>query len=207
MTTYQGYQVLDQVTPDRGDGQPHEFLRPQFVLSNAPGRSRFNPRRVAASAGYEFTWVCTSRTAKRAFRAWVDSHLGALVPFWVPTYRRDLVIVTDGQPSDTDLQIQRSDYVRHQFPHGNGRRHLAIWESGTTPALFRGVLSATEEAGHENLVLDGALGVEVTTATLVSFLMLVRLADDVAQLEHHGPEYGEVTVSVVEVPAEVPTPA
>ena len=207
MTTYQGYQVLDLTTPNRGRAQPHELLRPQYVLSNPPGRSRYNARRDNAQAGYRFDWICETRTEKRALRTWIDDHLGSCVPFWVPTYRRDLVIVTDGEAADQDLQVQKTDYVRHQFPNGYSRRHVAIFEAGTTPALFRGVVSCTEETDHENLVLDGTLGVDVTTATLVSYLLLVRLADDGADIQHHGPDFGIAEVPLIEVPAEVPLPS
>lgn len=205
-TTYQGREVLVHTTPNRGDQTAHEFLRPQFVLANPPGRARYNPRRDAARLGFEFRYVCEGRTAKHDLRAWVDAHFGALVPFWVPTYRRDLVITTDGEPSDQDLQVQPADYVRHQFPNDASRRHLAIYEAGSTPSLFRGVVSATEAADHEALVLDGTLGVNVTSETMVSYLVLVRLASDSIEIEHHGPEFAVATLQLLEVPAEVPVP-
>lgn len=206
MTTYQGFQVLDFVTPDRGTGIDHEFLKPQDVTANPLGRERFRERFAGARLGWSFRWICSTRTQKRALRSWIDDHRGRAVPFWVPTYSRDLVVFEAADSSAQAIKIERVQYARQVFGNGSHRRHLAIWEHGTVPSRFRGVTTATEAATHDQIGIDSALGVGITTATYVSFLLLVRLADDMIEIEHHGPDFGIADVPIVEVPGEYPTP-
>lgn len=206
MTTYQGLQVLDVTLPDRADGIGHEFLRPLDVLANPTGRERFRARMAGQRQGYVFRWVCETRTQKRALRAWIDDHRGAAIPFWVPTYSRDLVVYEGADTSAEAIKIERTEYTRQVFPNGNHRRHIAIWEQGTTPSRFRGITSAVELAAYEQIGIDAALGVNITTETILSYVLLVRLAADMIDIEHHGPEFGVAELPLIEVPQEVPLP-
>lgn len=206
MTTYQGFQVLDLLSPDRAEGIEHEFLRPMDVLANPIGRERFRARMSGQRRGYAFRWVCESRADKRTLREWVDDHRGAAIPFWLPTYSRDLVVFEGAGTTAEAIKIERTEYTRQLFPNGYHRRHLAIWESGSIPSRFRGVTSAEEFQGYEQIGIDAALGTTITTDTLLSFLLLVRLAVDEISIEHHGPEFAVADVPVIELPAEAPLP-
>ena len=206
MTTYRGLQVLDVVMPDRAAGIDHEFLRPMNVLANPLGRERFRAKFGGQRQGYTFRWICPTRASKGILRDWIDTHRGAAIPFWVPTYARDLVVYEAGLSTAEAIKIERTEYTRQMYANGLHRRHIAIWESGTTPARFRGVTSSVELADYEQIGIDDSLGVSITTSTLLSFLLLVRLAEDLIQIEHHGPEFAVAEVPLIELPAEVPLP-
>lgn len=206
MTTYQGLQVLDIVTPDRGGGIDHEFLRPMDVIANPKGRERFRAKFEGQRLGWSFVWFLQGRQAKRDLRDWIDDHRGRAVPFWVPTYSRDLVVHENADSTAQAIKIERVQYARQVFGNGYQRRHLAIWEAGTVPSRFRGVTSATEAATYDQIGIDAAIGVNITTATMLSYMLLVRLADDDVEIDHHGPEFGIATVPLIELPAEYPLP-
>lgn len=207
MTTYQGFDVLDFVTPDRADGIDHEFLRPQDVVENPMGRSRYRAKFAGSRLGWSFRWHATTRTEKRTLRDFIDDHRGRAVPFWVPSYSRDLVVAEAAVVSSAAIKIERVEYARQVYPNGNQRRHLAIWEHGNVPTQFHGVTTATESATYDQIGITPALAVNITTATYLSWLLLVRLAEDMITIEHHGPTYAIADVPLIELPDEYPTPA
>jgi len=206
MTTYQGLQVLDIVTPNRGDGIQHEFLRPQNVLANAKGRQRFRARFAGQREGWAFDWICRTRAELRTMRAWIDTHRGAAIPFWLCSYARDLVIVEDAGVGAAALKIQPTEYTKQVFPNGFQRRHIAIWEQASVPARFRGITSAIETASYEQIGLDAVTGVSVTTSTILSYMLLVRLSEDEIEITHRGPLYAQAQIGLLEVPREAPEP-
>ena len=206
MTTYQGLDVLDFLTPDRGDGIDHEFLRPQDVVANPMGRERYRAKFEGSRLGWSFRWHATTRAEKRTLREWIDDHRGRAIPFWVPSYSRDLVVHEGASIGAEAIKIEKVEYTRQVFNNGNQRRHLAIWEDGIVPSQFRGVTTAVETSSYDQVGIDDPLAVAITTGTYLSWLLLVRLAEDEIDIEHHGPTYAVADVPLIELPDEYPTP-
>lgn len=205
MTTYLGYEVLDIVEPDRGDGTPVEFLRPMLVHPNPVGRSAYRPAFDGARQGWTFRWVCRTRAEKVAVRDWIDLHGGPRVPFWVPSYRRDMRLSEAPSSGANTFRIDPIRYALQVFSQGRQRRFLTFYAPATTPATFYQVTSASASSTEfEEVGIDGALGVDWPVTTLISFLMLVRIADDRIAIRHRGPEFATVDVPLIEVPQEAP---
>lgn len=206
MTVYRGFEVLDFVEPNRGDGTAWEYLRPMEVVSNPPGKSGFRDRFEGARLGHQFLWICRTRAEKVQLREWIDEHRGACVPFWVPSYRRDLELSDQVSASAIAFRVRRAGYARLVFGNGLQRRHVCFYAAGTAPALFRGIISATESTDHEELGVDTAFPATLPIDTLVSFLVLVRLATDDVRIVHRGPSFATATLPLIELPQEVPEP-
>jgi hypothetical protein len=205
VTTYAGFEVLDLVEPDRRDGSEFEFLRPMEVLQNAPGRSSYLPDFDGARQGYSFEWVCTSREQVATLRSWIDTHRGARIPFWVPTYRHDLLLAESFDAGAEAFVIDHCRYTVQVFPQGQQRHHVCFYPPGSIPAVFHQVTAATDNTTTEQLAVSSPFAAGWSPgSTVISYLMLVRLAEDLVEIRHSGPEYARATIPVVELPQEVP---
>lgn len=129
---------------------------------------------------------------------------GALVPFWLPTWASDLQMSANLGAEDTELVVQDIGYAAGPF-QSPARRFLAfILRDGMQ--YYREVWNAEPGApGTEVLTLDEALPVALNKdRTLVSYLVLCRLAADDPGLLWQTTKVAEIALEVIEVPMEVP---
>lgn len=205
MTTYLGYEVLDIVDPNRGDGTPWEWLRPMHVLDNRPGRSQHRPTFDGMRQQYQFDWICVSRAQKVQLRDWIDAHYGRRIPFWVPTYRRDMVLEQEVEAPADAFRIEPIRYALQVFPQGGQRHHVAFAVDGQRAAVFKEITVAAATSSYEELTVSETFAEDWPIATtIISFLMLVRLVDDDVPIFHRGPEFARATLPLIELPQEVP---
>jgi len=204
-----GGQLLDQGSgpflllepwqiPHAADDRETRWARKLFRLDPGPGAIHQRDRAgVAIPSHNGFPWHLDGRADISAFRAWLQARRGQLGAFWVPTWRRDLVLASVLGAAGTTLEIQSCGYTDHVFS-SLARRHLAL-RVGSTLYLRR-VLSAADAGATEDLELDLPLGVEAGLDTLVSYLTLARLASDAVELAWHTSEFVTAVADLVEVP-------
>ena len=116
---------------------------------------------------------------------------------------RDLTPTTD--LSGTSITVESVGYETALFPH-NARKHLAIIDN--TGLIYpRGVTVASDNGTTETLTIAPTLGTTLTAGhTMVSFLVLARLAASGIQWRWITNELVDVTITFVEVPREAPAP-
>jgi hypothetical protein len=149
-----------------------------------------------------FQWFLHGRVKVQQFRDFVDLVGGAQVPFWVPTWRQDLILSQEAASNASAITIQSVRYSARMFPD-RARRYLAI-KSPSGGWIYRKATSASASGNEETLTLDAQNGVVLPVGTSVSFLTLCRLADDDAEIDWSTTEFGQATTRLVELPREVP---
>ena len=200
-TTYLGFDVLE-MRPNATEA-PSDSLSRRYTIMD-PGTG---PRYAAASddagtVGRSFLWTCTTKAEIAALKAWLDTRKGQAVPFWMPTWRADLLLASTIQAVDTAISVQPTGYTQFLWPYPS-RRHVAIQPSGSV-RYYRRITGATDLGTSETLNLSASLGVQVSTAALVSFLTLCRLATDEPELTYLTDSVAEARLPFIEIPAEVP---
>ncbi len=125
------------------------------------------------------------RAAVESHRAFLAARAGRLAPIWLPSHQNDLKLVALVGSADTSLSVENRDHARW-VPSQLGRRDIMIWlHDGTR--FYRRILSAVESSETVEVVtIDAALGqvVQVADVRMISYMRLVRLAADAAEIAH-----------------------
>lgn len=204
MTDYLGFNVLE-VHPNRTKDPRRSFLRSLVRLDSGLGKVTVEDRAGVSRAELEFDWFLDGRTEIGVLQAFLLARKGRAVPFWVPSWRHDLVLNQGAAAIDTSLTIKDTGFLKYQFPQTSRRQIALILQNGTM--IYRRITGATNPGnGTEVLTLDSAVGTTIPAATtMVSFLHLVRMASDVVDVLWHHQNLAEASMRFTEVPREIPS--
>lgn len=181
--TYKTYGVLMTPTAFDGGRVERELVRPLDVMDYGAG---------VISVSSRMTWSRFNTTGARLilqsmqsiweFRRWLHGIAGRLVPFWMPSFRRDLTVAAAFLADDTDISFQYIGYADYLVDHP-GFSHLVFFRTGGA-AIIREVTAAEVVGGLDVLTLDSALGFAGNDRhfEMVSFLTLYRLNSDRVEL-------------------------
>lgn len=202
--SYLGWDVLPVVHNMR-EAIAESFARRGTLIGSAVGAREFDDHAGLALPERSFQWTCLDRAACVALRDFLDARKGRLVPFWAPTCCRDLELASDAAAGVT-LSVRRAGYTDYLFGLGAPRRHLAIFPAGGGTMLARKVTNAVSASQTlETLTLDATTGQTLVAAkTVISFLVLCRLAEDLTEIEWTSTARCEAALRFVELPREVP---
>lgn len=130
-------------------------------------------------------WFLKGKDRIDQFRRWLYSRRGRTVPFWSPSWKNDLTIVSRIEAGSSTIEIQAVGY-RGFYEGKEGRMDMIIiLRDGRT--LMRRVshTAAGDSSATELLVLDSEIGfvIEPRDVQMVSFLGLHRLDADEVELD------------------------
>lgn len=207
MTVYAGYDVLE-VEPSRDGAKTHTYMRPFNLLDTATGKRDADEDGPAPSLEIPFVWVASSRAEIGAMKTFLNARKGRAVPFWVPSYQRDLRLNATLFGGGSAFVIKRVGYSTLVFPDSNARRHLAFYTIPSAVPAYRKVLSAVESGGGttEDLTVDSTLpaGTYEQATSVISFLRLCRLTNDENIIEWLDNKTARCNLSFTEIPLEAP---
>lgn len=206
MTIYQGFDVLE-VEPSRDGARVNTFNRPFNLLDPVTGKRDSDADGPNPKVEFPFLWIAKGRTEIQALKDFLVARRGRAVPFWVPSYQRDLRPSLDIANGVATFTIKRVGYATQVFSGSNGRRHLALYSIPSGPASYRKVITALESGGGttEDLTLDATTtSVYVASACVISFLRFCRLSDDENTLEWLDNKTVRCELSFTEIPLEAP---
>lgn len=144
----------------------------------------------------------TDREALDEFIWLLERRFGRLVPFWFPTWNRDLQMSANLPQGEIELQIQDIGYSAGPFQNA-ARRHLAFIIS-EAEHYYREVIDATPgDPGEEILTLESPLPVTLDKdRTLICYLIYGRLATDEPGLTWQTVQVAEGVLDTEEIPIE-----
>ena len=203
MTDYLGLNVLE-VQPNRAKDPRRSFLRSLTKMDAGTGKTTVQDRAGISRSELEFDWFLDGRSEIAVFQAFLLARKGRAVPFWVPSWRHDLVLNQDAGAIDTSITVKATGFTKYQFGQTSRRQVAFILSDGTM--IYRRITGSNDPGnGTEVLTLDSALGVAVPAATtMVCFLHLVRLASDAVEVLWHHQTLAEASMRFTEVPREIP---
>lgn len=203
MTTYLSIDVLE-LEPDWKEGLSEEYLRSIARLDPGTGRVQVDDMGGGPILTQPYRWFIDGRTELDTFRQFRDARRGRAVPFWMPTWKQDLVLASSAITTDTNLIIRSVGYTKFMFTN-KARCHLALMKADGTK-IYRKVTGANDNGnGTETLTLDSAVGTALDAATtMVCFLLLCRLGADEVVTHYHSGTAAEAEFPVTEIPREVP---
>lgn len=181
-TVYRGYPVLEDL-PTWSNDPEVSFERKVSEFDPGTGTMSVEDEADMPFTGQQMAWVLDGRVAIDRFRKRLFALRGKQGRIWVPTWTEDFVPVASLGDSAVALDVDWCGFTQH-YQAGVNRRDIRI-ELTSGQVFYRRITSSSEvDANTERLLLDTALGVNVTVSqfALVSFLSLARLASDSVEL-------------------------
>lgn len=207
-SSYLGVDVLDAHPDLRGLGSDVPSRRVS-ILEPDPGLAWLDAHEVAPRYRRTLRFWATDAASLADLIGWLDRCRGRAVPFWLPSWDRDLTLGLAYETAHgATLQVRGCGYTARVFPAGPSRRHVAIcMPSGII--CHRRVVSAEElepGAGNEIIDLNAALPEALPLGAAISFLRYCRLDTDEARIVFTR-RLGACELPIVELPEECPLPS
>lgn len=198
-TTYRSYPVM-LLKPNWTEDPRQDYVRKLQELDNRTGGLYVDDEAGGPITLQSHRWLLNGRAEIDAFRQWLYARKGKLSAFWMPTWAQDFLVVADIGAAALTIDVEHSGY-RLEINQARGRRDIRIeLRSGTV--YYRRITASTEVSTTvERLTINSALGagVDKDDIVLVSFMRLVRLDADSAEIAWWKWDVAEAAVIVREM--------
>lgn len=181
--------------------QADGFSRPVVVLDNETGRVFQSSRTDRSRYRTKKVWDASSQEELWRVRRLLHYFDGSRLSFFLPTFRDDAQVIETIGPSALTFRIANIGYTTFY----QSRRPFAdvrlIFTDGTS--LIRRVIdSELADNGDEVLTISAAFRPTAITLDLIAglqFVMLCRISDDKATIEHETLGSARITVNLISV--------
>lgn len=189
---YEGNDLYFECPLLDGDGVQDGFLTRIDVMDELTGMVDTKSPWTANRRTRQHKVFSKDRAAAWDYRQWLHRRAGQHRAFWMPTFSRDIRIITTGALA-TQFLIHDDGY--------ESREHIAVRTTGGT-WLTRAVDGiARVNATTLQLTLATSLGIDAAEVDIACYLILYRLAADRVEIEHKGNDQTMSMVPTTEVPA------
>jgi len=183
-TLYQGYYVLP-IRPNWIESMTQQFTRNVDIIENDIGPREYTDHSDLTTVIRSFLFQFHHLSNIHFFMQWYYARRGAQVPFWVPTWNNDMILVKNVINGESVLTIKNTQYSR-LYVNNEGRNHLYI-------ATRTGQIITTEilniqvdplDSANELVTVDALLpDIDYTLVDIICFMGLNRMASDELTVE------------------------
>jgi hypothetical protein len=184
VTTYLEYSAWDVVPRERMG----VAIGSEYAWNGEAWQHREKIANAPAERELSIKVVMHSKAERRALRDWFDTMRGSLAPFWIQSFKCDLVVATPCPQGTETIYIENHgevqglyDISRHVYAPRTGQRFKAsspAKQADGSIALTVPPLASTLAAGDE-----------------LQILLLVRFAEDVLRIESVASKGGDIAVA------------
>jgi len=202
--TYLGYDVLE-LNYNRVGGIEERLHRKFVLLDPKTGKRVTDEQSPSPAAVRPFTWTALGRAEITAMRTFLDARVGRAVPFWLASFQWDLSLTEDILEDQAIATVRWVRYTQQMWGTTGARRHVALWTLGNGAMDYHRIADADDPADYEteSLTLDPvAVRDYPMEKTVLSFLKLCRLEDDLVEISYPSGHVAEATIRVRELPLE-----
>ena len=129
----------------------------------------------------------------RDYKRWLFRRKGRLNAFWLPTYERNINIVSTGIVANW-FDVQSDSYM----DFAQQRKHIAVQIDGIwQPHEITDVVQSGPDTAR--LTVSPALYVEAADIQRISYLGLYRLNADAVTIKYHSAKLAEVVAPIIEI--------
>jgi len=203
--TYKDQPVLELV-PLNNDMVSDVFGRNQEVFDYGAKFRVYSAEEIARLAGERTFWLETYQQ-RQDFKVFLDAVVGMREPFFLPSFREDLFLVSQPDSGSEILRVRTDeevgdDYYAFYFDSLAHRHLRCVTQAGIIYLTVTEVERETD--GSLTLHLETALPVDAGANVIssISFMRVARLASDRVNFKHFMLD-SEVTISVTTVEEEI----
>lgn len=159
-----------------------------------------------ASEKLRFGYLFESKEEIQDVNDFFDGKLGMLHNFWMPSWRRDIIVNTPILAADASITIDDIKYDEYWLPNRVDGRYLAfLFPDGDY--IYRKVISTS--GGGTVLNLENAIGKDCPAAELssliVSFLYLMRFGIDELEMAYLSDSKATCEITYIAVGLDLTT--
>jgi hypothetical protein len=149
-----------------------------------------------------YKWLLRTRQEIMNFLAFLEVRKGKAIPFWMPTWSKDLEQVQDMGIADTNILIKNIGYTRYMNLNPNRSTLIFFPTDGSTPIIKTITGCAENGNGTETIGLNSSFGVikKITDFRAISFLTYCRMDQDSFDLNWYTDSIADVSFKVKEIP-------
>jgi hypothetical protein len=213
MTTFAGVELL-QIPPNLVSTWGSDVSRVIDLAQNANGNVITATRTDLPTKPFSLSWGCLTRAALTALTAILDARIGQLVPIWIPTYQRDVLVDGIVPFSGYAVRTDRTEFLS-LIPNVSPWRFWYI--QGPAPGSYRvdwfntaaDTGGGTQRWGRTpsagplaiGTMSDGAISSAL--GCIISHLRCCRMARDDYRVSYRG-KAAVVEAEFIEVPSVAP---
>lgn len=184
LTMFNDYPVVDVRPVGNEFGQT---LRTGTEIIDYGGVPTLRDRWISSQWAFPLTFQINTGSNPQLLRFWrtfADYARGGTNPFYVPTWREDMELLTPPAGLGTTMTFVGSQYREHYFPIPSFRTIAIRKLDGTVH--YATVTNAADSAGNDAITFAPAVPAGDWSSAEVSFMHICRIADDTVSLEHYA---------------------
>lgn len=196
--TYKGYDVLN-------DGNiiissmDERIVRPVIEFDNGQGPVEVETKQDYTNHRQTMGKLTRTKTARWEWRQWLHSRYGKQKAFWVPTWNRDITVVS--HVFDTELEIEIKDigislymtlplYIRIKLTNGT--------------IMYREITAASRNVTTETITIDSTIGdYDPEDFAMICFMRLCRFDADKIEMNHISMQNMETSAPIMRVQDDI----
>lgn len=174
-----------------------KIIRPVDQFDNGSGPITVDPQRGYPESTQTIGLDALSRAEAWRYRTWLHARRGKQKGFWLPSWNRDLQVLTNVDSAATALTVRPIGY-----PLYYGVTDLMLVLTDGTVLYNRVLSGSTDTDGNEVLSLAAGFGRGFATSEidLLCFMRHVRLDSDSVEITHSYAGRCSSTIPVIETP-------
>lgn len=167
------------------------------LFDNGSGPIQVEVQRNWVNSTTSIAFDTLTREERWQARQWIHSRRGKQKSFWLPSWNRDLHLVTDATSSNSSLVCSPIGYALYYET-----TDILIKLLDGTKAYNRVLSAITDNDGNEVLTLENQLGVDVNVAEVdfICFMSHVRFNTDRVEISHDYAGRAIMPIAVIETP-------
>lgn len=195
LTVYQGYPLFT-LEPNRQEDLEIQFVHSMEELDGTLGLIRRFDEVGRSFQTQFYNWTATGRAQHYQLRQLLYRLKGRQKAFWMPSFNEDVVLARPLQAGESLVSVGQIGYRALGGPIA-GRDRLAIRgdDSVLHPVAINGT-SAGLGPGEERLNLSAPVGFTASAGATGSFVSIMRLENDVIEMQHHADSMGTCEIGV-----------
>lgn len=197
---YLGYDIFDLYPLIEGMDND---LKNSFVMVGDEAKKQVKNALQPTETTFKWTYFCKSLKEARKLRDFFREKSGRLTPFWLPSFKNDVLFAEPAVAGDTQMLWQNA---QRKYTLKSTKRHIYIRKEQWAAKITGITMFGNYEFGNETIILSQALPINVSIENppRVENLYLVRLSSDEFRLEKYGAKYFTVTFGFKELQGETP---
>lgn len=203
MATFEGLELLLE-EPNGTADITDKVSRKMFKWDYNIGKVGYDYVNDSPRYSKELTWLLDGRAAIDTFKTMVAARKGKLVPFWVPSWRADLLL-----KRSITLEIPSRIYLPFGYYGATYNLHRArsrvIFFKQDKSYFIKKINTSGVLGTEEYLEFDSPFTVAYgpDDFAMISYLVLCRLDTDKIEWQWETPSLVTVRLPIIEIPQEV----
>jgi hypothetical protein len=203
---YLGLEVLDITVRNARESLQETADWKVVLLDSQTGAIQSVAQALVPKPVCTILWTAETRAKAKLMADFLDARRGRAIPFWLPTYRSDLVLSSDLASGGLTATLRWIGYREQMFLKGVGRRHVALHRQGF-PLEFARITGSAHTVGAATETITFSTGVSrdyPAATTTIMFLKYARLESDEVRRTWFNRQVVETQLAVRELPGEEP---